>query len=356
MRARPSPGRPDERSRNATYVYCLISAARAPLVRGVPGSVPGAGPPRLLPIDRGVWAVVADAPLERFAGEALQQEMQDVEGISRHAFAHAAVIEFFFKRSAVIPLKLFTLFSTDEKVQAHVRSRLPSLKKMFASLRGLEEWAVRIFAREVEAESARSLESGRDYLRLKKRIQQHNAAPPKATSRTIDGALAKLGRVAVKTRKESFPVARGRPFVSGASYLVKATRRRTWKTHAAGIASALEAQGHRLEMTGPWPPYHFVSNSMRRKKAQESGDWLFPQVSAGKREQESSLLDVLDNVLNRGAVLNGDIVLGVANVDLIYVKLSVLLAAVDKVIRREPVFRPVATPRAAKTARRGRKR
>jgi hypothetical protein len=259
VRPRTSPGRPADRSQNATYVYCLLSAPKAPSLRGVPASVSGAGPPRLLPIERGVWAVVADAPLERFTGEALQQDLQDVERISRHAFAHAAVVEFFFRRSAVIPLKLFTVFSTDEKVRAHVRSRLPSLKRMFASLRGLEEWAVRIFAGEVEAESARTMESGRDYLQLKKRIHEHNAAPPKATTRTIDRALAAIGRLAAKTRKESFPAAKGRPYVAGASYLVNARRRGTWKMHAAKIASTLEAQGHRLEMSGPWPPYHFVS-------------------------------------------------------------------------------------------------
>jgi hypothetical protein len=259
VRSRTSPDRPSERSQNATYVYCLLTAAKAPSLRGVPASVPGAGPPRLLPIDVGVWAVVADAPLERFAGEALQQEMQDIEGISRHAFAHAAVIEFFFRRFSVIPLKLFTLFSTDEKVQAHVRSRLPMLKRLFASLRGLEEWAVRIFAGEVEAEAARALDSGRDYLQLKKRIHEHNAAPPKTTTRTIDRALVTMGRLAAKTRKESFQAARGRPYVAGASYLVKANRRGAWKTQAARIAAALEAKGHRLEMSGPWPPYHFVS-------------------------------------------------------------------------------------------------
>ena len=61
----------------------------------------------------------------------------------------------------------------------------------------------------------------------------------------------------------------------------------------------------------------------RRRKTQKSGDWLFPNVTADESEEQSSLLDVLDNVLNRGAVLSGDVVLGVANVDLIYVKLSV---------------------------------
>lgn len=75
----------------------------------------------------------------------------------------------------------------------------------------------------------------------------------------------------------------------------------------------------------------------------ETGDWLFPNVTRGTQDEEqSSLLDVLDNVLNRGAVLTGDIVLGVADVDLIYVKLSVLLAALDKVTRRDPVFKAIA--------------
>jgi hypothetical protein len=237
-----------------------VRSAQAPSVRGVPGSVPGAGVARLLAIGRGVWAVVADAPLERFAGDALQRELQDVEGISRHAFAHASVIEFFFRGAPVIPLKLFTLFSSDEKVRAHVRSRLASLKRMFTALSGLQEWGVRIFAGEVEAEVARTLESGRDYLQLKKRLHEQAVAPSRATQRAVNGALRSLGRFASKTRKENFPPpGRGRPYVSGASFLVRATRREAWKTHAARIATALAAEGHRLELSGPWPPYHFVS-------------------------------------------------------------------------------------------------
>ena len=80
----------------------------------------------------------------------------------------------------------------------------------------------------------------------------------------------------------------------------------------------------------------------RPKKPQESGDWLFSKLNAAETANQSSLLDVVDNLLNRGVVLNGDVVLGVANVDLIYVKLSVLLAAFDKVTKRNPIFTPVA--------------
>ena len=80
----------------------------------------------------------------------------------------------------------------------------------------------------------------------------------------------------------------------------------------------------------------------RRKRSHPSRDWLFPNANSPRdAEPESSLLDVVDKVLNKGAVLNGDVILGVANVDLVYAKLSVLLAALDKVMN-DPPFKPVA--------------
>jgi len=47
-------------------------------------------------------------------------------------------------------------------------------------------------------------------------------------------------------------------------------------------------------------------------------------------EREVSLLDLVDNVLNRGVVLTGEILLGVADVDLVYVRLAAILCAADK--------------------------
>src|SRR4029079_10684216 len=49
---------------------------------------------------------------------------------------------------------------------------------------------------------------------------------------------------------------------------------------------------------------------------------------------ESSLADVIDNLLNRGVVLNADLILALADVDLIYVRLSALLCAADRILTR----------------------
>ena len=48
---------------------------------------------------------------------------------------------------------------------------------------------------------------------------------------------------------------------------------------------------------------------------------------------ESSLLDVVDNLLNQGVVLSGDAVIGVADVDLVYLRLQAVLAAADKILK-----------------------
>ena len=56
------------------------------------------------------------------------------------------------------------------------------------------------------------------------------------------------------------------------------------------------------------------------------------QVARIIDQSDSSLLDVLDNLLNRGVVLNADLILALANVDLVYVRLSALLCAADRVL------------------------
>lgn len=60
-------------------------------------------------------------------------------------------------------------------------------------------------------------------------------------------------------------------------------------------------------------------------------------TSAPKRQaarlidpDDASLLDVIDNLLNKGVVLNADVILALANVDLVYLRLTALLCATDR--------------------------
>lgn len=51
--------------------------------------------------------------------------------------------------------------------------------------------------------------------------------------------------------------------------------------------------------------------------------------SACARERQITLLETLDRLLNRGVVVAGDVTLSVADVDLIFVGLRLLLSSVE---------------------------
>jgi gas vesicle structural protein len=51
-------------------------------------------------------------------------------------------------------------------------------------------------------------------------------------------------------------------------------------------------------------------------------------------QDDVSLLDVLDHVLNAGVVIHGSVVISLAGVDLIYLGLNVVLTSVETAMRQ----------------------
>lgn len=47
---------------------------------------------------------------------------------------------------------------------------------------------------------------------------------------------------------------------------------------------------------------------------------------------DASLLDIVDHVLTKGVVVTGDLMLGVADIDLVYLRVSAILCAADRVL------------------------
>jgi len=69
---------------------------------------------------------------------------------------------------------------------------------------------------------------------------------------------------------------------------------------------------------------------MTRRSQPDSGSVADQVIDA----PQATLLDLVDNLLNKGVMANGDVTLGVAGVDLIYLRLSALLCAADRVLPR----------------------
>jgi hypothetical protein len=61
------------------------------------------------------------------------------------------------------------------------------------------------------------------------------------------------------------------------------------------------------------------------------------------KSKDITLLEILDRVLNKGVVISGDVVISVADVDLIYLGLKILLSSVETMekLRGSPFISPM---------------
>lgn len=254
---------------NATYVFCVVAATRAPRLTRVPGGLPGMSAPRLLVIARGLFAVVADAPLRQYGEGPVNRRLADIKWVSRVAMAHEQVVEHFIAAPAVLPMKLFTMFASDARALEHLRGERVRLASAAKRVANHHEWGVRVLLDRARAAAARRKAAkpppagGAAYLAQKK--AQRDAAAELA-DRARGNAMNLFDRLAAKARDArrrsagDMP-APGAALLLDAAFLVARTRTASFRALAANEARALAPQGYSVSLTGPWPPYTFVGES-----------------------------------------------------------------------------------------------
>jgi hypothetical protein len=257
----------------ATYVYCLITSQRSPpSARGVRG-LPGTGQVRFLPIDSPgtsrpksrlkKWLVVADAPLADYGEAVINRRLNDLDWVARRALAHEAVVESMMNAAAILPMKLFTIFTSDERAIGHVEHDRARIDAILERVAGRQEWGVRVVlapAPRIAKAAGRRIATGSRYLAAKKAAREERAERVVRADRvvtTLYDRLAKLGDAATR-RSAVEELADAGPLLLDAAFLVPQRRRTRFRTTLGREAVRLQEQGYGLTVSGPWPPYSFV--------------------------------------------------------------------------------------------------
>jgi Gas vesicle synthesis protein GvpL/GvpF len=251
-----------------TYVYGVVAAARRPSLTRVPAGLPGTGRLRLLDVEPRLYVVAADAPLARYGEAAIRKGLADLDWVSRAAVAHERVVEFFVDATAVLPMKLFTIFTSDARAVDFVRGERGRLSALVTRVANHQEWGVRVVLDPARASKAAAPKTqsasatGAAYL-SRKRAQRDAVAERTQRAREIVtklyDRLAAPARVATRRQASELPV-EGGPLLLDAAFLVPRGRARSFRALAAREARALAKQGYGLTLTGPWPPYTFVQD------------------------------------------------------------------------------------------------
>jgi hypothetical protein len=320
---------------SATYVYGVIAGSRRRTRRG--RGLPGTGPVRLIDLDGNLSAAVADAPLQVYGEDQLGPKLSDLEWVSRAAIAHEAVLESFADATAVVPMKLFTLFTSEERALAHLRAERKRIASTVRRVANQQEWGVRLAlgaARRAAASRARKrtgrAETGAQFLARKKADRDTAADRAAHAIETADRLFDRLtARASISKRRPATELsAAGGGLLLDAAFLVPRAKAKSF-----GSAVARGTLARPVGLCGPDERSLagvFVRRmTMARKSSRRNRDLAAARVL---EPPETTVLDLLDNLLNKGVLANGDLMLGVAGIDLIYLRLGALLCAADRVM------------------------
>ena len=252
------------RATTAVYVYCVVRASRRPAVTRAPDGVPGATRPEALRVTPSLWLVSASVPLDVYGPARLEPRLRDLDWVSEAAVAHEAVVEHFAraKSATVVPMKLFTMFSSPDKAVHDVAARKAAVERAMRHIAGAEEWGVRVFRRldrpEGTGRPARAT-SGMAFLRARKEARDAATLARTTAAGAAETAFARLRRLARDARvRQSGRDGPSNPPILDAAFLVAASTRRRFTAEARAQAAAVEQAGGDLVLTGPWPAYNFV--------------------------------------------------------------------------------------------------
>jgi len=289
-----------------TYVYCLIRSARRPVLRPSPSPVPGGESIRFVDVGQRLWAVVSSVPADDFSEDALRRGLQDLEWVGRRALAHEAVVERFLSAPALLPMQLFTLFTSDERLGEYVKRERRRIDHILSKIEKHVEWGVRLTfdekaAREaVEREHSRTMKVRSATGRGAAKTTRQAAGGSRAAARTflVRGSdylsrkrdLLNVGRVRLeqarteanrvyrmlaqaatdaRRRTDTEQAAPGSRLLLDAAFLVPARRSTAFKSALQKKARTLDGAGVAVSLTGPWPAYNFIGSQKAKVESQK---------------------------------------------------------------------------------------
>jgi len=184
--------------------------------------------------------------------------------------AHERVIEHVAKLGTTVPMKLFTLFSSDARAVAELGRSQARLRGVQQRIEGRREWGVRVSvdeerarsrARDRAAQAAEGLSDGARFLTRKSQEQREVRGILDAGRAAADEVFEALAPHADEHRRRAPAEATaGRRLLLDAAFLVREAKTAAFHDTVRRQSERLAASGYRVVLTGPWPAYNFVES------------------------------------------------------------------------------------------------
>ncbi|HZU60588.1 MAG TPA: GvpL/GvpF family gas vesicle protein, partial [Solirubrobacteraceae bacterium] len=259
-------------SGDAWWAYCVVSADHSQIASELEGIEPGTRVEAV--VEGGLAALVSPVPLTEYGDERLRQHLEDIEWLERTARCHEAVLEQVMERASIVPLRLCTLYHDRDGIRRMLLQHAEGLAGSLAAVEGTAEWGVKVFLEAEPGGPAASVQAaeqperpatGTGYLAQRQQERQAARLRDEISQECVEevhGVMCDLARDA-RLNAVQRPEAHGREgeMLLNGAYLVDREQESGLSSAVAQLQSRWSARGFAVELTGPWPPYNFVSES-----------------------------------------------------------------------------------------------
>jgi hypothetical protein len=212
-----------------------------------------------------------------YESDAVQRQSADVDWVAPRAVAHDAVLSWASDAGAVLPLPMFTLFSSARGVHAMLCDRAAELRLAIAHVAPAQEFGVRVFRidadlqrhigalspaiAQIERDAAQAT-PGQRYLLERKADDTRASEVRRVAAEVAHEVYHVLTERALDGAADALPTQDGARVngtaVLNAFFLERRDRLESFRAALTALAKRYEALGFRFDFTGPWPPYHFA--------------------------------------------------------------------------------------------------
>jgi hypothetical protein len=263
---------------NVVYVYGVARApcgwqAGSPQVEGI---VPEA--PVLPLVHADLVAFVSEVPAAWFGLSEFRSALNDVEWLKDRILAHEKVLEKLRFSYDVVPFRFGTIYLDSSHASNAIARHRREFCRALDRVRDASEWGIKLYCdqdmlcRKIESESPAILQlrdelgrssPGARFFFQKRYAKALDGEAETMIRRSLERIRQRLDTCASEsTEIEVQPAAaHGRPaeMIMNAAYLVTTGSMGKLRQTIADLREECAPQGLSFELTGPWPPYHFVS-------------------------------------------------------------------------------------------------
>jgi Gas vesicle synthesis protein GvpL/GvpF len=256
------------------WAYCVVPA-------------PATGPPKLVGVDpwfdverveEGPLALlVSRVPEDEFSSDALQKNLNDFAWLERVARAHESVLDQVLAETAMVPLRLCTLYEAEAGARKMLTDERQSLVEALERVSGCEEWSLKLLldpellqaaAREadpelaaMDAEADAASEAAAYLVRRRQERRLREVSDRLVVDAAYDlEALLESAQIEIATlppQNRELSHHRGEMLLNAACLVDEAGVERL-RLVAADFEARYGPLGAAVELSGPWPPYNFV--------------------------------------------------------------------------------------------------